>query len=58
LEARALEVSIRPESLDTWPLRRARILTLFHVGGLPGRDQATDQTEKSADERFNKIVAP
>ena len=26
--------------------------------GLPSRDQATHQTEKGADERFKKIVAP
>ena len=36
---------------DTKPLLRA-------VGELPGRDQATHQTEKSADERFEEIVAP
>ena len=30
----------------------------FHVGGLPGRDHATRQAEKSAREGFKKIVAP
>jgi hypothetical protein len=29
-----------------------------NVSGLPGRDQSTQQTEKSADERFKKIMAP
>ena len=28
------------------------------VSGLPSRDQATQQTEKSADERFKEIMAP
>ena len=30
---------------------------LFRVGGLPGCDQATQQTEKSADEHFRKVMA-
>jgi len=29
-----------------------------HVSRLPSRDQSTQQTEKRADERFPKIMAP
>jgi hypothetical protein len=39
---------------DTKPLRLAR----RHVSRLPSRDQSTQQTEKRADERFPKIMAP
>ena len=40
---------------DTKPLRLAR---RRHVSRLPSRDQSTQQTEKPADERFPKIMAP
>ena len=40
---------------DTKPLRLAR---RRHVSRLPSRDQSTQQTEKRADERFPKIMAP
>ena len=40
---------------DTNPLPVAR---RRRVSGLPSRDQATQQTEKSADERFKEIMAP
>jgi hypothetical protein len=39
---------------DTEPLPVAR---WCHVSGLPGRDEATQQTEKSANERFQKIMS-
>src|SRR5215813_4420062 len=39
----------------TKPLRLAR---RRHVSRLPSPDQATEQTEKYADERFPKIIAP
>ena len=39
----------------TKPLRLAR---RRHVSRLPSRDQSTQQTEKRADERFPKIMAP
>jgi hypothetical protein len=38
---------------DTRPFPRRRT-----VSGLPSRDQSTQQTEKSPDERFKKIMAP
>jgi hypothetical protein len=40
---------------DTRPLLQARRRT---VSGLPSRDQSAQQTEKSPDERFKKIMAP
>jgi hypothetical protein len=40
---------------DTKPLRLA---PRRHVSRLPSRDQSTRQTEKRADERFPKIMAP
>ena len=40
---------------DTKPLHLAR---RRHVSRLPSRDQSTQQTEKRADERFPKIMAP
>jgi hypothetical protein len=40
---------------DTKPLP---VVWRRRVSGLPGRDQATQQTEKSAGERFKKIMAP
>jgi len=40
---------------DTKPLRLGR---RRHVSRLPSRDQSTEQTEKYADERFPKIIAP
>ncbi len=38
---------------DTEP----RVVYHRDVSGLPGRDQSTQQTEKSANERFQKIMA-
>ena len=63
LEARSLGEAARSASLDSRPLRRARILSrvLFSeaaaVSGLPNRDQSTRQTEGRSHEHFQKIVA-